>query len=828
VSAHPDDEDNGALVRLARGLGVRTALFSETRGEGGQNAIGPELFEALGVLRTAELMAVHRYDGAEQSFGRAHEFGFSFSVEETFARWGREETLGDIVRILRLFRPDVVVTLPPEGEGGGQHHQAVGRLAVEAFRAAADASRFPEQLQEGLRPWQARKIYQGWVGGIEGESGSVRVPTGVYDPVLGMTWRQLGSRARSMHRCQGTGQLVADPGPADSVFRLLDAEPKVSAPEADLLDGVDTSFPGLARFAPGAGLDGDLAAFQAKAEAARSAFDARNPAAAVPALADALAAVRSLLAALEGRVADSAARAEIADRLRDEEGDVEAALTRAQGLELRALADDGLVAPGQEVGVRLLVANGAGTPVEVEALDVEAPRGWTATRLEGEAPTRARFTVTVAADARPTQPYWRKEKDRDRHALLEPEDEARPWSPPALVARARCRVAGVETTLRTPVVWRYEGPIVGGERRHEVQVVPAVSVRLSPEIAAVPLASPRKPLEVRVFARGLARGASEASLRLEAPSGWTVVPGSASVRFGHEGEEAGAVFRVTPPPVLPAGTLALRAVAVRDGREFRETLQAIEYDHVERKQLLRPAETRLLVLDVRTAPGVSVGYVMGSGDTVADAIRQMSVPLTLLSGDDLRFGDLSRFTTILTGIRAYEMREDLRSSHPRLMRWVETGGHLVVQYNRAAFNRLTPDDAPPPDGAPSPYAPYPAVVTSERISDENAPVRVLATGHALLTTPNRIGAADWEGWVQERGIQFLAARDPRYQELLAATDPFPYNAGEKRGMLVEARVGKGTWTYVGLVLFRQVPAGLPGGWRLLANLVSRPRGQIRK
>jgi hypothetical protein len=269
-------------------------------------------------------------------------------------------------------------------------------------------------------------------------------------------------------------------------------------------------------------------------------------------------------------------------------------------------------------------------------------------------------------------------------------------------------------------------------------------------------------------------------------------------------------------------------VGARDGREYRETVQAVEYDHVERRQLLRPAETRLLVLDVRTAPRTAVGYVMGSGDAVADAIRQMGVALTLLSPDDLRFGDLGRFSTIVTGVRAYETREDLRSSHARLLRWVEAGGHLVVQYNRAAFNRLTPDDPPPPDDAPSPYVPYPAVVTSERITDEAAPLRVLAPGQALLTTPNRLEAADWEGWVQERGIQFLAARDARYTELLAATDPFPYNPGEKRGMLVEAQVGKGTWTYVGLALFRQVPAGVPGGWRLLANLVGRPGGQILK
>jgi LmbE family N-acetylglucosaminyl deacetylase len=831
VSAHPDDEDNGLLVRLSRGLGVRTALFTETRGEGGQNAIGPELFEALGVLRTAELESMHRFDGAEQYFGRAYEFGFSFSVEETFAKWGREETLGDIVRVLRVFRPDVVITLPPEGTGGGQHHQAVGRLAVEAFRAAADPARFPDQRKQGLRPWQARKIYQGWVGGIVGESGSVHVPTGVYDPVLGMTWRQLGSRARAVQRCQGTVQLVADPGPAESVLRLLDSESKVGTPETDILDGVDTTLTGIARFAPGAGLDSDLAALQAKASAARAAFDARNPAAAVPALAADLTSVRAVLAALEARVGDPAARAEVAERLRDEEADVETALVRAEGLELDAFADDGLVVPGQEVGVGASVANGAGRPVDIASLGLAAPSGWTVARREGEATgnaPRAGFTVTVAADAPPTQPYWRKEKGHDRFALLVPGDESLPWSPSPLVAQARVRVGGVEATMSAPIAWRYEGPFVGGEKRHAVEVVPAVSVRVSPEVTAVPLASVRKPLEVHVFARGLARGSSAATLRLDAPAGWTVVPGSAPVRFAHESDEAAAAFRVVPPAALHAGTLALGAVAVCDGREYHETVQAVEYEHIERKQLLRPAETRLLVLDVRTAPHTSVGYVMGSGDAVADAIRQLGVPLTLLTSDDLRFGDLSRFTTIVTGIRAYEMREDLRSSQARFMKWVEAGGHLVVQYNRDAFNRLSPDEPAPPRDTTSPYVPYPAFVTSERITDENAPVRVLVPDHPLLTTPNRIGASDWEGWVQERGIQFLAARDPRYQDLLAATDPFPYNPGEKRGLLVDAAVGKGTWTYVGLVLFREVPAGVPGGWRILANLVSRPGAQASK
>jgi hypothetical protein len=302
-----------------------------------------------------------------------------------------------------------------------------------------------------------------------------------------------------------------------------------------------------------------------------------------------------------------------------------------------------------------------------------------------------------------------------------------------------------------------------------------------------------------------------------------VDPPSSPLRFSYEGEESGARFTVTPPPVLAAGQLELRAVAAAQGREYREGIQAVEYDHVERRQLLRPAQTRVLALDLRTSPGASVGYVMGSGDALADAIQQMGVPLTLLTAEDLLFGDLKRFTTIVTGIRAYETREDLRSSHGRLLRWVEAGGHLVVQYNRAAFNRPAPEAAAPSADSPSPYTPYPALVTSERISDEAAPIRVLVPGHPLLTAPNRIGEGDWEGWVQERGIQFLASRDPRYTDLLVATDPFPGNPGEKRGMLVEAQVGKGTWTYVGLALFRQVPAGVPGGWRLLANIVSRAR-----
>jgi LmbE family N-acetylglucosaminyl deacetylase len=835
VTAHPDDEHNGVLVRLARGLGLRTALLCLTRGEGGQNAIGPELFEALGVLRTEELMAMHRYDGVEQLFGRPYEFGYSFSVEETFEKWGREESLGDVVRVLRDFRPDVVLTLPMESEGGGQHHQAVAQLTRDAFRVAARAERFEGQIREGRRPWQARKLYQGGTGGypVDLPGDPVRLETGVYDPLLGMTWEQLGSLARALHRCQGMRQIKADPGPAAGTYFLVDAEPAINAEESDILDGLDTTLVGLARFDPGnARLRAGLVQLQERAEEARAAFDPRSCDTAAEPLANALSALRTLEGRLSDVVADPVARTELRDRLGDEERDIERALVLAQGLVVEARAEDGLVIPGQGLGVTVSAWNHGPVPVGVEVMGMKAPTGWTVNAvgpppatIEAGGQGHTPFTVTVAPDARPSQPYWRRLPGLDRHALEVPADETLPWSPPALMALFAIKVHGVEVTTTVPALFRYPGPFVGGEKQHVVQIVPELSVRVSPELSAVSLDGPATPLDLRAFVHHAGREGGDATVRLETPAGWSVDPEEVPLRFAYEGEELAARFRVTPPGRRTPGMALLRAVAVRQGREYDQTVQTIAYDHIQRRQRLLPAEGRVLVLDVRTSPEARVGYVMGSGDAVANGIEQLGIPVTHLTAEDLAFGDLSRFSTIVTGIRAYETRDDLRSLHPRLMEWVRDGGHLVVQYNRAPFNVVSPQRSPARSrDQTSPFAPYPAVTTRNRVTDETAPVRALVPDHPLLTTPNPIGPADWEGWVQERGTYFLDARDPRYVELLSATDPFPNNPGEQKGLLVDAKVGKGTWTYVGLVLFRQVPAAVPGAWRLLANLVSRRRG----
>ena len=843
VTAHPDDEHNGVLVRLCRGLGHRTGLMTLTRGDGGQNELGPELFEALGVLRTEEVLAVHRYDGAEQYFGRAFEFGFSFSLDETLRRWGHDETLGDVVRVVRVFRPDVILTLPLEGSGH-QHHVAAGRLAKQAFRAAADPLRYPAQIAGGLSPWQARKIYQGGVGG-GGEAlapgPSVVLQTGVYDPVLGMTWQELGSIARSFHRCQGASQLKASPGPAQAAYWLVDGEPAVRGREADVLDGVDSSWGALARFAAGeeakaAFLPADLGAIGARVAAAQAAFDVKAPEKTLPALASGLELLRRLRLRVEESALSDAGRSEIGARLLEKEKDFLKAIPLAQGLVFEVDSDGGQVIPGQGFTVTATVYNQGAAPMRVAGLALAVPEGWRAERVGGEPRSlepgqslRARFSVRVAEGARPTQPYWRRSGSADRYQVDVPAAETLPFAPPDVTAALEYVAAGVAASLERPAVWRYEGAWVGGEKQKIVNVVPALSVVTSPSLAVLPLPSAGTRRDVRVTVTSHVRGATEAAVRLEGPPGFEIEPRELPARFRFEGEEVTLRFSVAAPPGLAEGDAELRAVAASGGREYREGYDVIAYDHVQERHLFRPAATRLKAVEVRAAAWASVGYVAGVRDEVAAAIGQLGVPVSLITENDLSQEDLSKYTTIVTGVRAYKVRPDLRAYHHRLMRYVEEGGNLVVQYNRSEFNQPGPvsatEAAPSSDPAVSPFAPYPAAVTSERITDETAEVRLLVPDSPLFNVPNRIGPRDFEGWVQERGASFLEARDPRYVELVSMTDPFPLNAGEKKGALVEARVGRGTWTYVGLGLYRQVQAGTPGAYRLLANLVSRPRGR---
>jgi LmbE family N-acetylglucosaminyl deacetylase len=840
TGAHPDDENNGLLVMLQRGQGYRTALFTCTRGSGGQNEIGPELFESLAVLRTEELASVHAYDGSEQYFGREIDFGFSFSIEETFQKWGREEVTSDYVRILRMVRPDVIVTMRPDGEGGGQHHQAQSRITGEAFKLAADPAKFPEQIKEGLRAWQPRKLYYTESFGFRGESaptvGAKLLPVSndVYDPLLGQTCVEIGGEARSNHKCQGMGQLLPLPAPQTVQYRLGDT----SLPDGDgrpdraLFDGVDTTIPGLVQFVKGEapeGLKAGLAAIAREAEAAQNAFTTGGVPATVRPLCAGLTAVRAMRSHLSGLGLDDRGRFEIDFRLATKEDEFQKAIVLAQGLRVDVLADDGLVFGGQPVKTITILANRGGGAVEIRRVALsgfEGEAGCKTGEVKAGGVYRCESNLHVPSAAPPSTPYWHPLPDAARYEFDKDVPFGVSFRPTPFRARLDLSIGGVEVTVDTPVEYRYEGTIFTGEKRMELLVVPRYSVSMTPDIAIVPSAAVKagearattanagrsaageSDRELRVTVINGNKGASKADVSLQVPTGWSVRPASAPVAFGREDEADTVRFVVTPAATATPGQYKVQAVVTAGGQSFDQGYQVIEYPHIHRRHRMLPAETSIKVIDVKVAPALRVGYIMGVGDQVPPAIEQLGVQLDFLDADDLAWGNLSRFDAIVTGVRAYERRPDLRANNHRLIEYVENGGTLVVQYNKFEFNEAQ-------------YGPYPAKVSSNRVTDENAPVTVLVPTDPILGYPNRIGDATWKGWVQERGLYFLGDdKDPRYADLVQTQDPFPFNKGIKKGALVEAKVGKGRWIYLGLGLWRQLPAGTDGAYQLLANLIS--------
>ncbi|MFQ5792269.1 MAG: NEW3 domain-containing protein, partial [Acidobacteriota bacterium] len=750
-----------------------TALLATTRGDGGQNEIGPELFEAIGILRTEELMAMHRMDGAEQYFTRAYEFGYSFSVEETLEKWGKEEILGDIVRIIRTVRPDVIVSLPLGGEGGGQHHQTSARLTKEAFRAAADPNRFPEQMEAGLRPWQALKYYTRiWFQRRDEPDppGTVRINTGQYDPVLGRSYFQMGMEGRSRHRCQGMPQLRALPGERFSKWVLEDSVIEVTGPESDLFDGVATGLDRLKDFVKDEAAEADfvlsgLDELQRHADEAKAAFDARRPWRSAGPLWRGLTALRRLRRDMARSSLSKKARYELEHRLAPKERDFVHALALAHGIGFDPIADRGEVTPRGTFEVALQVTNRSPEALEVTGVELALPPGWSRRveqgpstgRLELDDKLEVRYQVTVSPQAEYSRPYWRRKPDVDRFDLLKPEYFGLPFSPPAITARLTFRSDDVDATVEKPVQYRYEGPWVGTEKQKEVSVLPELSLTLSPQVVVFPMASQDRSRSISVTALYKGTESAKGTVRLEAPRGWEVSPEQVPLTFQRENEATTVRFQVTPPDDIQPGSFWIDAVGTLAGKDYREGVQTIAYHHIQTRYLFRPARAKVVALDVQVAP-VKVGYVMGVGDEVPVAIGQLGAEVMMLERGDLAEGDLSQFDLIMTGIRAYLNRDDLRAYNHRLLEYVKNGGTMVVQYNKFEF-----DDAQ--------WGPYPAKMSRNRITVEEAPITILDPSHPLFNSPNKITEDDWGGWVQERGLYFLGERDERYVDLLASEDP---------------------------------------------------------
>jgi LmbE family N-acetylglucosaminyl deacetylase len=827
TTAHPDDEDNALLAMLGHGQGMRTVLASATRGDGGQNEIGPELFQALGVLRTEELLAVHRFDGAEQFFTRAIDFGYSFSVDETLEKWGHDEILGDYVRLIRATRPDVIAGFLCGGMGGGQHHQASARLTREAFRAAADPSKYPGQLKDGLRPWQASRVFctDFSAFGPKPAAGPdvLAVSPAPFDPILGRTYMELGVEARSMHKCQGTSQLLPLPGAVMArTYRLQDAtigKPGVAPPS--LFDGIDTTLHGLVRFAgpsPSPELAASLEHIERLVEAAERAV-ARGPREAATPLAEGLGAVRTLRARLASLGLDEGARFEIDFRLDQKERQFQLALTLAYALRLEALADDGLVAVGQPVRLSILGAHSGPDAIAVNGVRVAGFEGTAPACPAAFAPATALKCETQLriGQASYSTPYWTPRRDAARYDFDPDVPFGVPFRPSPFRVTLDLTIAGVAVSLERVVQYRYDD-VLAGEKRMELKVVPEFAAQIRPDIAVIPLASvaagARRALEVTISNNR--KGAAEATVALDLPAGWEATPATTPVRFRREDESVTVTFQVAPPRGARAGEFPVAARVDAAGLPPSSAgavgYEVVEYPHIQRRHVIERAATRLKIIDVTVPDDLRVGYIVGVGDQVPQAIEQLGARLEAIDARQLAAGDLSPYDAIVTGVRAYERRPDLRAYNHRLIEYAERGGTVIVQYNKFEFN-----DAQ--------YGPYPAKVGSGRVTDEAAPLEVLVPEHPVFNRPNHIGPDAWAGWVQERGLYFLGDRDSRYTDLLRAEDPFEYNKGPKSGALVEARVGKGRWVYVGLGLWRQLPAGTDGAYRLFANLLSLGRSR---
>lgn len=704
TGAHPDDEDSGLLAYLARGRQARTAYLSLTRGDGGQNVIGPELYEPLGVIRTEELLAARRMDGASQFFSRAFDFGFSKSRTETLTKWGREQVLGDMVRVIRTFRPLVIASAwsgtPNDGHG---HHQAAGFLTQEAYRAAADPNRFPEQLKEGLRTWQARKLY---VRSFDGTASprellpslaTLSLNTGEFDPLLGQSYYEIAARGRSQHRSQDAGAIEAR-GPRFSRLRLIDSRVGSIKNEKDIFDDLNVTLEGIAEYAGGAAtqLKGPLSEVQSAANEARDKYQPLSSPSVGPAIARGLKKLREIRASLSGLGASAAERAETDFLLKLKEEDFSDALAKSQGVIVDCLTDDEVVTPDQTIAVTVAAYADAGT--RVTGVSLSAPAGWLVVQQKqsnseasGRVLSQTEFKVTVARDAEATFPYWLKNPRRGDMFVVLPSGASssapvgiEPVSLPALSARVECESAGERFEVTQKAEYRSVDRAIG-EIRRELKVAPAISVNVSPDILVYPISNAPQSREVTVAITNNAKDGARGAVKLDQGLQWNVEPPSSNFDLKREGQRAAFSFTVTVPATSNQVIRQITAVATVGETLYRQGYQVIAYPHIESRFVYQDATANAEVIDVKVAPGLKVGFIEGAGDDFAEALKRIEVDVKTIDSKELASGDLSVYDVIVSGVRVYEVRPDVIANNARLMEYVNRGGTYIVQYSRGNF-----------------------------------------------------------------------------------------------------------------------------------------------
>ena len=845
VVAHPDDEDGGMLTLESRGRGVSTLLMTLNRGEGGQNKIGSNLSDVLGVLRTLELLAADQYYGVQERFSRVADFGFSKSPEETFQKWdGHDVALRDMVRVIRTFQPDVLVArFSGTSRDGHGHHQASAILTQEAFRAAVDPKRFPEQIAEGLQPWQAKKLYVGNVCGFGANTcpdsdWTLKLNTGEPDALLGMSYIQFSMQGLRHQQSQGAANWSVEPGDRFTFYKLVESVlPSTldkNGHEKDFFDGIDTALPRLA-----AGTGSKLSQLQERlvkiaqeigqtAEAAKRGDSAK----AVEPLTEVVTVLKGVDDEIGKSDLDAGPKLELRTRLLDKLQQAERALNLALNVTLDAdvvssaaenvsipKEADALttVSPGQEFLVAVNMHNGSKQPLTVDAVKLDVPAGWN-TISEKVRPVavkpgedmRVVFRLRVPKNAEYTRPYWHRD-DPDRESLNHVDNEkyaTLPFPPPALRARVEYSIANAGSARgRNGITAAAEAPFVsesGAQRDRPLAVVPAFSVMVEPGTQVISTHN-GSTSTVTVGVSGNLTRQTHGTLRLELPQGWRSEPAQFAVDFKRRGDKQDFQFKVFPAR-LQEGRATVRAVLDSENDKFSEGYTLVTREDLGSFYYYQPATQRVSIVDVVAPHDLKIGYVMGAGDDIPTVLKQVGLNVTLVPAEKLAGEDLSQYGTIVLGIRAYDTQKDIAANNKKLLDFVSGGGTLVVQYNAGVS-----------DFNAGHFTPYPAELSRARVSVEEAPVEILDPADQVFHYPNTIGARDFDGWVQERGLYFWGKWDDHYKPLLACHDP---GEESQKGGLLRAQYGKGTYIYTGYAFFRQLPAGVPGAVRLFVNLLS--------
>ncbi|MFZ0321336.1 MAG: PIG-L family deacetylase [Candidatus Sulfotelmatobacter sp.] len=851
--AHPDDEDGGMLTLEARGRGASVLLMTLNRGEGGQNKVGSNLSDVLGVLRTEELLAADEYYGVQERFSRVADFGFSKSADETFQKWGGHDiALADMVRVIRTFHPDVLVARfsGTERDGHG-HHQASSILTREAFRAAADPKRFPEQIAQGLQPWQAKKLYIGNVCGFGAmtcadANWTVKLNTGEPSADLGGSYVQFAMQGLRHQLSQGSANWTVDPGDRFTFYKLVDSidPPKLDKDghEKDFFDGIDTSLPGLAqRLGPEEPklpeLQHELKEISNKVGRASEDAKGNDPSVTAAPLMEVVAALRRASEEVGKSTVSAAVQADLLERLEEKREQAETALNEALNVNLSATVVSRVgangealkeaakkeadamttVSPGQEFLVGVDFHNGSKERLFVDGLKVEVPAGWGTisdkTKRVAVKPgddVRVVFRLKVPNDATYTRPYWHRENpetesvnriDEEKYVTL-------PFPPPVLRARVEY---SIEAAGGTPEKNGIGATVVstfiddaGKERARPLAVVPAFSVALEPGTHVISTHNGASST-VTVGVTSNVDRETPGVLRLELPQGWRSEPEHTGVKFAHRGEKQDVQFKVFPAG-LQEGRAKVRAILQAGGEKFSEGYTLVAREDLGSFYYYQPAIQRVSIVDVKVPHDLKIGYIMGAGDDIPTVLQQIGMNVTLISPEKLDSEDLSGYATIVLGIRAYDTQKDVAANNKKLLDFVAAGGTLVVQYNSGVgdFNS-------------GHFTPYSAELSRTRVSVEEAPVEILAPDNGVFHYPNTITMHDFDGWVQERGLYFMDKWDDHFKPLLSCHDP---GEDAQKGGLLRAQYGKGTYIYTGYAFFRQLPAGVPGAVRLYVNLLS--------